>query len=204
MKNISAVVLLLVLCSASLLCQSTDEKNELSAWGGYSPDSTTSLRFLGRTPDAKFAIFALRYSRRLTETEDLKLRYTVDLIPVSALTYPDTEVTGGVRRDVRPTRYAWGVSPLGLQLSFTPHKKAQPFIDGTGGMLFYSRVTPNIVGTKLNFTFHFGGGIDIATDDKRGVTVGYKYFHISNANRGTSNPGFDNNVFYVGYRFYTW
>jgi len=29
----------------------------------------------------------------------------------------------------------------------------------------------------------------------RGVTVGYKYHHISNAGRGINNPGFDNNLF---------
>jgi hypothetical protein len=203
MKTISAIILLL-LCPAWLLSQSTDDKNELSVWGGYSPGSNTSLRFLGRTPDAKFGILALRYARRFSETDNLTLRYTADLIPVSALTYPDTEVSGGVRRNVRPTRYAWGISPLGLQLSFRPHKKVQPFVDATGGMLFYSRATPNIVGTKLNFTFHFGGGIDIATGGNRAITIGYKYFHISNANRGTSNPGFDNNVIYVGYRFHTW
>ncbi|MFN3329310.1 MAG: hypothetical protein ACK419_00095 [Pyrinomonadaceae bacterium] len=32
---------------------------------------------------------------------------------------------------------------------------------------------------------------------------GYKYYHISNANRGLINPGFDNNIFFVGYRFFS-
>ena len=34
-------------------------------WGGYSPDSTSSIRFAGRVPDARFGMFALRYARRV-------------------------------------------------------------------------------------------------------------------------------------------
>ncbi len=204
MKYIYAAMAMLVLCPTWMIGQSTGDKNELSVWGGYSPTSTTAVRFLGRTPDAKFGLFALRYARRLHDGDKFKLRYTVDVIPVSVLTYPDTEVTGGVARSVRPTRYAWGASPLGVQFNFRPRKKVQPFFDWTGGMLVYSKLTPNVIGTKFNFTFDFGGGIEISTGEKRAVTVGYKYFHISNADRGISNPGFDNNLFYVGYRFHSW
>ena len=39
--------------------------------------------------------------------------------------------------------------------------------------------------------------------EKRAVTVGYKYYHISNGDRGLQNPGFDNNVFYIGYTFFS-
>jgi hypothetical protein len=38
--------------------------------------------------------------------------------------------------------------------------------------------------------------------EKRAVSIGYKYYHISNGSRGQINPGFDNNVLYLGYTFF--
>ena len=80
----------------------------------------------------------------------------------------------------------------------------QPFVDLTGGFLVFDRITPNRVGTKFNFTADIGGGLEIATSNDRSITVGYKYFHISNGNRGAQNPAFQNNLIYIGYKFKGW
>ena len=58
------------------------------------------------------------------------------------------------------------------------------------------------LGKQFNFTFDFGGGIQLFTKNHNAVTLGYKYDHISNAYRGQINPGFDSNVFYVGFSFF--
>lgn len=207
MKKLFTISLLILTLSLAAAAQSSDDKNEVSAWGGYSPDSMTAARFAGRVPDARFGIFALRYARRIHDGDSVKIRYTVDAIPASFLSYPDIKVVGPGPTGVvatRETRYAWGVSPAGFQFNFRNKKKYQPFVEATGGMLFYHHIVPNFYGTKLNFTLSIGGGVEIEQGDGKSFTVGYKSLHISNANRGVTNPGFQNNLFYVGYKFHSW
>lgn len=205
MKAHFALVICLIILTAANLHAQNDEpgKNELSIWGGYSPVSTVSL--IGRTPDARFGIIALRYSRRFNNSDSVNLKYTADIIPAAFLNYPDFEVIRNPLsvEPVHPTKYAFGAAPLGLQINFRPRKKVQPFISATGGFLYFSQRTPNFGGTRFNFTADLGGGLEIRLKEKRSVVAGYKYHHISNAERGIANPGFDNNIFYVGYTFFS-
>lgn len=193
---------------ASAVCAQTDEtgKNELSVWGGFSPDSNTFIKAFGRTPDARFGLVAFRYARRFNNSDSINLKYTADVVPAAFLNYPDFDITGTnpvIIQTIRPTRYAFGVAPLGLQMNFRPRKRMQPFLAGSGGLLYFNQRTPNFIGTRFTFTADVGGGIEFKLKEKRAVTVGYKYYHISNGGRGIQNPGFDNNLFYIGYTFYS-
>ncbi|MEO7673432.1 MAG: acyloxyacyl hydrolase [Pyrinomonadaceae bacterium] len=197
-----------LLISMSAVCAQADEtgKNELSVWGGFSPDSNTFIKAFGRTPDARFGIIAFRYARRFNNSDSINLKYTADVVPAAFLNYPDVEVLSTLppsARLIRPTRYAFGVAPLGLQANFRPRKRVQPFLAASGGLLYFSQRTPNFVGTRFAFTADVGGGIEFKFRENRAVTVGYKYYHISNGDRGIENPGFDNNLFYIGYTFFS-
>jgi opacity protein-like surface antigen len=206
MKRLLIITALAAAFCTSAAAQNTDDKNEVSVWGGYSPQSTTVFRFAGRVPDARFGMVAFRYARKLHDGEDVKVRWTVDAIPAASLSYPDIEISGTppTVRAVRETRYAYGITPAGVQVNFRNKKMYQPFVDISAGLLIFQHVTPNFGGTKLNFTPAIGAGLEIARSDGTAVTLGYKALHISNANRGSSNPGFQNNLFYVGYTFHTW
>jgi hypothetical protein len=202
--KILTVAVFTITLTLAVLSQ-TDEagKNELSVWGGGSPDSTS---WIGKTQDARFGIVAARYARRFNNNDTINLRYTADFIPVSSLSYPFFQAvqTGAntFRVDrVRRRVYAYGIAPLGLQANFRPRKKVQPFAGASGGFLYFREQIPDFNGTQFNFTAEAGGGIDFQTRKGRAVTVGYKYYHISNGYRGVENPGFDNNLFYIGYRF---
>ncbi|MBC7900917.1 MAG: acyloxyacyl hydrolase [Saprospiraceae bacterium] len=205
MKAHFVLVIFLIILAAGIRAQDDEPgKNEISVWGGYSPDSTVSL--IGRTPDARFGIIALRYARRFNNSDSVNLKYTADVIPAAFLNYRDAELLNTVppsARLIRPTRYAFGAAPLGLQINFRPRKRVQPFLGTSGGFLIFSRQTPNFVGTRFNFTADLGGGVEFRLKEKRALTLGYKYYHISNAERGLANPGFDNNLIYVGYTFFS-
>lgn len=207
MKTFAALALLLAVSVTTAFAQSEESgKNELTVWGGFSPDSNTFIKAFGRTPDARFGIVALRYSRRFNNSDSFNLKYTADLVPAAFLNYPDAEIAATVPssiRLVRPTRYAFGVAPLGLQVNFRPRKNMQPFLGASGGLLFFNKRTPNFTGTRFNFTTDVGGGVEFRLKEKRALTIGYKYYHISNADRGIANPGYDNNLFYVGYTFFS-
>jgi hypothetical protein len=207
MKKLLAIAFVLISLTFAVAAQSSsDDKNEVSVWGGYSPDSTQVIKAFGRVSDARFGMFAVRYARRLHDGDSVKIRYTIDGIPIAFLSYPDVELSGTppTFHAVRENRYAWGFTPIGFQFNFRNKKKYQPFTDISAGMLFFHHLVPNFGGTKVNFTPAVGAGVEIERDNGTSFTVGYKFLHISNANRGTSNPGFQNNLIYVGYKFHSW
>ncbi len=206
MKIILSVLICLFL--ALPFAAQTDEagKNELSVWGGFSPDSSTIITGTGRTPDARFGIIAVRYARRFNNNSKVNLKYTLDLVPVAILSNPDFRVIqtspNTFRIDeFRRKSYAFGIIPVGLQINFRPRKKVQPFVEGSGGFVYFNKLIPNDLGKKFTFTADVGAGAEFVLKSGRSVTLGYKYFHLSNGNRGVQNPGIDNNLIYVGYTF---
>lgn len=206
MKKLLLPVIFLALF-VSAAAQSDDlGKNEFTVWGGFSPDSNTFVKAFGRTEDARFGMVAFRYSRRFNNSDNFNLKYTADVVPAAFLNYPDIEIAPGpppAARLVRPTRYAFGAAPLGLQVNFRPRKKLQPFVGASGGMLYFNQRTPNFFGTRFAFTADVGAGLEFRLKNKKSFTVGYKYYHISNGDRGIDNPGYDNNLFYIGYTFHS-
>ena len=206
MKIILSV--LITLLSVFSVAAQNDEsgKNELSVWGGFSPDSSTIIRGTARTEDARFGILAVRYARRFNNNNKVNLKYTLDLVPAAILSNPDFRFvrTGADTfryEKYRRTAYSFGIIPVGLQINFRPRKKVQPFIEGSGGFVYFNNRIPNELGTRFTFTADVGAGAEFLLKKDRSFTVGYKYFHLSNGNRGIQNPGIDNNLIYVGYTF---
>jgi hypothetical protein len=207
MKKLTLIAAYLsILVSFSIAQTEETGKNELTVWGGISPDSNTFVPGLGGTRDARFGMIAFQYSRRFNNNDTVNLKYTADFVPAAFLNYRDVEIlptmppSAGISRQ---TRYAWGVTPLGLQINFRPRRNVQPFVTAAGGMLYFTDRTPAFSGTHFNFTADVGGGLEFKLKNKRALSVGYKYFHISNGFRGISNPGFDNNLVYIGYTFFS-
>lgn len=184
--------------------EAVNSKNELMIWGGASPDST---ELIGVTEDARFGIIGLRYARIFKPSRQIALKYTVDVVPAAVLSYPTFRAVplgnGAFRieRD-RKSRFGWGIAPLGLQINFRRQKKVQPFISSSGGFIYFSKRVPSELGAKFNFTTDLGGGVQFMLRDKKAISVGYKYHHLSNGYRVEDNPGFDSNIFYVGFSFF--
>ena len=196
--TVSALWLLL---AVSFIGAQSEEpgKNELMVWGGMSPDSTTAFKVFGRTEDARFGLVSLRYSRRFNNSDVVNLKYTGDVTPIAILDFRQPFIAP----EVRTSTYGFGTAPFGIQAVFRPRKKVQPFVGLNGGFLYFNKQVPGVFGTHFQFTAAVEGGIDIRLKNRKAVTLGYKYFHISNGNRGIINPGIDNNVFYAGYTFFS-
>lgn len=211
MKNYLLLALMVLLLGVTTFAQDDEMgKNEFTVWGGISPDSNTFIPGTGRTENARFGIVAFRYARRFNFSDKVNVKYTADVVPAAFLNYPDLVIGGLTCPTCLPTvslkhttNYAFGVAPLGGQLNFRPRKKYQPFIGTSGGLLYMDKRTPSFGGTRFQYTADVGGGVEIRLKDKKALTVGYKYYHISNGNRGIINPGFDNNLFYLGYTFFS-
>lgn len=192
----------------------SESRNEFSIQGGFAPDIP---RVFGGSRPSKFGFAAFRYSRRLLASENVALKYTVDFIPLALINYerrpvvqtaPNTFVT----QRIGTTAYAVGLTPVGFQLNFRRQKKVQPFLSANAGLLYFNKLIPDDrstlfpdrKGKRLNFTLAAGAGVEFATAEGKSFTVGFKFHHISNASTGNINPGFDQNLFYVGYTFKKW
>src|SRR5882724_6298457 len=175
--------------------------NEWGVWGGMSFNSTT---LIGKTPDVKFGNIGLRYGRVLKTSKTVAFEWTIDVIPVSVLSNPRPEVTSAgpgftITSLVRHSVYGFGAAPIGWKLNFRRNRRLQPFAQATGGFLYFNRQAPVDDSSRFNFTFDFSGGVQIVNSNRRSVTIGYKYQHISNGFTGTFNPGVDVQMAFAGF-----
>lgn len=181
----------------------TKGDNELGFWGGGSFAATTIFGGLkeAEARDRKFIIAAFRYGRTLAANDNLALQYTLDAIPVAAATGNIAQVTtvGPVTTFKRETAYGAGVTPLGLQLDFANGSRVHPFVHVNGGFLVFNQPVPLPDAGRFAFVGEAGAGVRIFTSERRAVTLGFRFHHISNGDRSGSNRGLNQFVVYAGF-----
>lgn len=136
--------------------------------------------------------------------------YTAEWVPLAIVERTISHETlhcyqttaGGICEVDRSARVAvgTGASPLGFKLYLNNTGSTRFFGSASGGMIAFSSDVPVHPSRRLNFMFDYGGGVDFALGDGRAATIGYRFHHISNAGSGSSNPGLDANVIYLGLR----
>lgn len=169
----------------------TDEL-QYSFWGGY---SFSSVKFLGKTPDAQTTITGIGVKKLLRNfSNGAKLFYSADVIPYLQYEYPKRDEGG---RRVIGT--GWGMSPIGYFLVRPVNRFFHPFVQTTGGFIQMDKTFPTDLGRKLNFTFDITFGTRMPVYRNYLLTLGYKFHHISNAQTGTENPGLDSNFLFLSF-----
>ena len=180
--------------------------NEFGFWAGFSPKATTIFGGLhdDETEDRKFFIAAFRYGRTLAANNSVALQYTLDAIPVAVATGTIVSRTtvGGVTTFQRETAYGAGVTPLGLQLDFRNGSKVHPFAHVNGGLLWFNESVPIEDAGSFAFVGEAGGGVRIFTSERRAVSLGVRFHHISNGDRSGSNRGLNQFVIYAGFSIF--
>lgn len=78
----------------------------------------------------------------------------------------------------RPGRWAW-------------------FAEIAGGLLHTDNPVPEDT-LRLNFTAHGGVGVRVRFGEHHAMLVGYRFHHISNGDRGVTNPGVNSNQVFAG------
>jgi hypothetical protein len=173
-------------------------------WGGGAPDSP---HVVSKTPERQEGMIGLQYAWDWASHPGWRLQETVDLIPFFLIHQPDEHgsytFSSGATRDIAQDSHSiWGAgaSPLGLRLLAWPQERISPYVDGTGGFMLATERIPYQVagGTWANFTYSAGAGLRIRAGKSTEVSLGYRWFHISNAKLSVINPGIDANLFYLG------
>jgi len=180
--------------------------NELGFWAGFSPKATTAFGGLheDEADDRKFFLAAFRYGRTLLASDSLALQYTLDAVPIAIATgnIASRTTVGVVTTFQRETAYAAGVTPLGLQLDFLNSSKIHPFVHVNGGLLVFDKSVPIEDAGHFAFVGEAGGGVRIFTSDRRAVTIGLRFHHISNGDTSGSNRGLNQFVIYGGFSWF--
>jgi len=163
-------------------------RHDFQVFAGYSPLSAT---LIGTATDRRLALAGFAYSYRCWIWNSLSVSYTAAAMPATILIEPAHAV------------YGFAVAPVGFTFDLARNRRVHPFAETIGGIVASTEPIPENQpdATGLNFFFDVGGGIRWRVGERGAVSLGYRFFHISNAYTTSFNPGVDNNVFYVGYSF---
>jgi hypothetical protein len=171
----------------------------------YSPAAAS----LGNINHRRVYLVGLRSERLLGTAGPFAIAYTAELIPLAVV----ERTTGNIERCVRnpdwvtftcqydySARVAVGMggSPLGAKLYFNRAGKTRVYGSAAGGGLIFSSHVPVHGSRRANFTFEYGGGVEVTGRNGRAMAFGYKFHHISNGGTAALNPGLDANILYVG------
>lgn len=205
-----AACLLACYCKSASFCTpdpvAEDTKQALQFFAGYSPQSAT---LIGTTENRRFVLAGVEYSYRCWPWRNISISLTPGVLPAAILLQPvDYVYTYGrafsaVQYIPSHAVYGFGIVPIGFTVDFARKRVIHPFFEVNGGVIVSTEPIPvnTVDATAFNFLFDFGGGIQCTVADRRALSFGYKFLHISNANRTATNPGVDNNVFYAGFSF---
>lgn len=116
------------------------------------------------------------------------LEYTFEIMPVFVATQPHVARGGGV-------------SPLGLRWNLRGSQHLQPYFELNGGGVFTTRNIPRGDTSSFNFTADAGTGVTIYRNSHQAISLGLRFWHLSNAQTGNRNPGVNALEFVVSYHW---
>lgn len=205
MRRFLCLGLLLAALAASSAAQTKEEmtlhrgSRELGVWAA---GSGNSLDGIGKATARRFYELNGQFAYTLLSGHGVAVKWVCEVVPVALLHEPDEwyltngEITG---YRAAATTYAFGVTPLGMQVNLRNGHHVQPFFDAHGGLLYFTRQEPVPNSSQFNFTFNFGTGAQVFVSRRGSVLAGFKYHHISNNETAHENPGVDSAEWYAGY-----
>ncbi len=168
---------------------------------GFAPTQPT---FFSRkeydTSGRKLALNSVRFGRFIGTRNGVTYQYIFEAIPFTLAI--NNEVGSSSKTSRRQATAGFGVQPLGLRLLLRPNSRLKPFVQAGGGLMFSGKPIPVPESTRLNFTGDFGGGVMYRLSESKSISMGYRYFHISNMYLSQTNPGYNASVLYFGYSFF--
>ncbi len=180
---------------------------------GFSPTQPTF--FSGRkeydTSGRKLAVASVRFGRVVGTTKGVTFEYLFEIAPVTVALKNEVEnpnfvsetETPNIPPTVRETTYGFGIQPAEFRFIFRPKKRLKPYVQAGAGFLFSTKPIPVPESPRYNFIGDFGGGLMYSIKPRQTINFGYRYYHISNMNIGEINPGYNANIFFVGYSFFS-
>ncbi len=164
------------------------------------------------TDGRRLAMLNVRFTRTIGTKRGVTYQYFFELTPLAVAfnnevknpRFVSESETPDESKTIRKTAYGAGFQPVNFRFLFRAKKRVKPYAQVGVGMIFFNRRMPVPEATAYNFTGDFGGGVYIMTDREnreKAISLSYRYFHISNFNTTDFNPGYNANIFSIGYSF---
>jgi hypothetical protein len=178
----------------------------IGAWIGYSPISRVEDL---DTQKRQLLLIGARAEWVIETAGPLALAATGEVVPVAVVTHTPTYTIHNVttpngsalqlkeQTGYKPV-FGGGASPFGFKVYLASSPKIRFFGATSVGALWFTRDMPVPDARKFNFSFEYGGGLELLRSFGSAMIVGYKFHHLSNANSAAVNPGLNSNVFYFG------
>lgn len=179
---------------------------------GYSPFEPT--HFTGEkeynTSGRKLGLAVFRWGRVVGTKGPITWEYMFEAAPfaislkneVTNPAYVSETATPNESPTKRETSYGFGLTPAAFRLYFFPKSRTKPYLQFGMGFLITNKPMPLPETSWFNFTPYWGGGVMYQIKRDRAITLSYRYLHISNASLTRINPGYNANVFALGYSFF--
>lgn len=163
------------------------------------------------TEGRKFALASLRGGRVVGTKGRVTYQYLFEVTPVAYSiqnevenpAFISKEETPKIGETIRENTYSWAVMPAQFRFIFMPNRRLKPYAQTGAGFIFSKKPIPIPQSPSYNFAGDFGGGLMYSVKKRQTINFGYRYYHISNMNIGEINPGYNANVFYVGYSWFS-
>jgi len=121
-----------------------------------------------------------------------RVDYATELLPALLLTGPAKyDNSSRPLTTALSTRYGVGFSPVGVRLLWRRNRTFKPYLAGKGGILYFDDRALSPLGTHLNFSAQFGGGVQESVSRGLDFRMGFGDFHFSNGDIARHNPGLD-------------
>ena len=179
---------------------------ELSVEFGFAPMQPTFLsgREEYNTDGRKFMLASFRWGRVIGTTKGVTYEYLFEAMPLAFALRNEVRdpIDKGSKKPFtirREATYGAAIHPAGFRFVFLPKHRLKPYVQTSAGFIFTQKPVPVPASPNYNFSGDFGGGLMYSVDKFRTINFGYRYFHISNMNIGEINPGYNANIFYIGY-----
>lgn len=165
--------------------------HELQIWTGAGGDPIGTP---GVTQGNSIWNLGVRYGWVLTDAHGPgflrgRFEYAVDAIPALLVFQPGGKAFGA------------GFDPWIMKWNFEPHRRVAPYIEIGGGALITTREVP-AGANKFNFTPTGAIGVNLLRG-KYHWSIDFRYFHISDAQLTSFNPGTDTFGFRIGWGTFT-
>jgi len=196
------------------------QRGAFEIWGGLA-NGSPQWGLLGQAPGMRYGMIALRWTRAFGAPapagELPALEWAIDVIPVARISPSLISLRGTgqpcetavlcVLRPVDVDRSALfpagspfgvGLVPLGVTRRFNRASRFAPFVGVNGGVLWFDRAVPTTKASRFNFTASAEAGLRIGPPEEPGITLSYRFHHISNAGTAGENPGLASHLFTIG------
>lgn len=102
----------------------------------------------------------------------------------------------------RENTYGVAFNPASFRFIFLPKMRLRPQLGAGFGVSRHLNRIPTIDGTKGNAMIDFQIGAQYMISEKKAINFGYRYFHLSNIYLSHRNPGYNMNMFFIGYSLF--